>query len=92
MNLDSSFLIDLLEADAGAVANVEILDPDQLTAQTLVYTELGTGLDAGTSSRGVRGDGRQGTTRSSSQGSSKASQLYTPVANRSTKADRGHLV
>ena len=47
MILDSSFLIDLMDEDAGAVAKMEELDRARLTVPTLVYTEVGTGLDAG---------------------------------------------
>lgn len=47
MVLDASFLLDLIDEDAGAVAKMGELDRDQLTVPTTVYTELGTGLDAG---------------------------------------------
>jgi predicted nucleic acid-binding protein len=49
MILDSSFLMDLMDEDAGVVAKMEPLDRDQLTVPTIVYTEFETGLDAGSS-------------------------------------------
>jgi len=49
MILDSSFPIDLMNEDAGAVPTMEELDRDQLTVPTLVCTEVGTGFDAGSS-------------------------------------------
>jgi hypothetical protein len=52
MILGSLFPIDLMDEDAGVVAKMEALDRDQLTVPTIVYTELGTGLDAGSSQAG----------------------------------------
>jgi len=49
MILDSSFLIDLMDQDAGVVAKTGGIDRDQLTVPTLVCTEVGTGFDAGSS-------------------------------------------
>lgn len=46
MILDSSFLIDLLAGDAGAVAKLEEIDDELLVVPTLVYTEVGVGLDS----------------------------------------------
>lgn len=45
MILDSSFLIDLLAGDAGAVAKLEEIDDELLVVPTLVYTEVAVGLD-----------------------------------------------
>jgi len=47
MILDASFLIDLMANDRAAVAKLDELDRKQLTVPTLVYTEVGVGLDAG---------------------------------------------
>lgn len=47
MILDSCFLVDLLAADDGAVAKLEEIGDGLLTVPTLVYTEVGVGLDAG---------------------------------------------
>ncbi|AXG06652.1 type II toxin-antitoxin system VapC family toxin [Haloplanus rubicundus] len=47
MILDSSFLIDLLAEDTGAVAKLEEIDDELLAVPTLVYTEVGVGLDGG---------------------------------------------
>jgi len=44
---DPSFLIDLLADDAGAVAKLEGIDEELLAVPTLVYTEVGLGLDDG---------------------------------------------
>jgi len=49
MILDSSFLVDLMNENAGAVPTMEEPDRDQLTVPTLVCTEVGTGFDAGSS-------------------------------------------
>lgn len=47
MILDSSFLIDLMADDSAAVAKMSELDRQQLTVPTLVYTEVGSGLESG---------------------------------------------
>ena len=48
MILDSSFLIDLLANDNAAVAKLHEIDDRRLTVPTLVYTEVGIGIDPDT--------------------------------------------
>jgi len=43
--LDSCFLIDLLADDAGAVAKLDEIHDERLVVPTLVYTEVGIGID-----------------------------------------------
>jgi tRNA(fMet)-specific endonuclease VapC len=43
--LDSSFLIDLLAEDAGAVAKLDEIADGLLAVPTLAYTEVGVGID-----------------------------------------------
>jgi len=43
--LDACFLIDLLADDAGAVAKLDEVDDQLLVVPTLVYTEVGVGID-----------------------------------------------
>jgi predicted nucleic acid-binding protein len=47
--LDACFLIDLLADDAGAVAKLDEIDDQLLVVPTLVYTEVGIGIDPTTS-------------------------------------------
>jgi len=46
--LDACFLIDLLADDAGAVAKLDEVDGKLLVVPTLVYTEVGIGIDPST--------------------------------------------
>lgn len=48
MILDSSFLIDLLGGDPGAVAKLEEVVREPLVVPTLVYTEVAVGIEPGT--------------------------------------------
>lgn len=48
MILDSSFLIDLLADDDASVAKLREIDDRRLTVPTLVYTEVGIGIDPDT--------------------------------------------
>ena len=49
MILDASFLIDLIADDDGATAKLhEIDDDERLSVPTLAYTEVGVGIDSGT--------------------------------------------
>jgi len=43
--LDACFLIDLLADDSGAVAKLNEIDDQLLVVPTLVYTEVGIGID-----------------------------------------------
>jgi len=43
--LDACFLIDLLADDAGAVAKLDEINDELLVVPTLVYTEVGVGID-----------------------------------------------
>lgn len=45
MILDACFLIDLLAEDAGAVAKLDEISDELLVVPTLVYTEVGIGID-----------------------------------------------
>ncbi|WP_324665381.1 type II toxin-antitoxin system VapC family toxin [Haloarcula sediminis] len=45
MILDACFLIDLLAEDAGAVAKLDEITDELLVVPTLVYTEVGIGID-----------------------------------------------
>ena len=47
MILDASFLIDLLADDAGAIAKLDEINDGLLTVPTLAYTEVGIGIDPG---------------------------------------------
>lgn len=49
MILDACFLIDLLAEDAGAVAKLDEINDELLVVPTLVYTEVGIGIDPTTS-------------------------------------------
>lgn len=48
MILDSCFLIDLLDSDEAAVAKLDEISSGLLSVPTLVYTEVGFGIDAET--------------------------------------------
>jgi len=47
--LDACFLIDLLAEDAGAVAKLDEISDELLVVPTLVYTEVGIGIEPTTS-------------------------------------------
>ena len=49
MILDACFLIDLLDEDAGAVEKLDEINDELLVVPTLVYTEVGIGIDPTTS-------------------------------------------
>lgn len=48
MILDASFLIDLIADDDGATAKLREIDDERLAVPTLAYTEVGVGIDSGT--------------------------------------------